>query len=251
MSAQPGHRVTEVVKLLASLEVGPAADQAAARTLASLEPVEAAHLLSELVKDAKSSPSCSRALSAATRALLFGKDDELPFTHRGRIYDAAVEFRLAEVAALFISGTSASSEAPDPVDPTLSHLSLGHKKQLARHADPDRIARLALEGDARVIRELLLNPRMTEGLVVRIAARRPAKPETLMEIQRSPKWSVRMGVRKALAMNPFTPAEIALKILPHLLLGELKQIANDRTLHPNVRELAGKLVLKKKRGGGY
>ncbi|MFN7134702.1 MAG: hypothetical protein ACK4N5_21665, partial [Myxococcales bacterium] len=241
-------RVQHLVRHLASLEAGGTSDQAAARELAKLDPVEAAHVLKSLVNAAKASADSSRALTAISRAILFGSDQDLPYSQRGRIYDAAVEFSLTEVAALFVSAGGAESEAAEPADPTLANLSLGHKKQLARQADPDRIARLAVEGDARVVRELLLNPRMTEGTVVRLASRRPAKAETLLEIYRSPKWSVRPGVRKALSMNPFTPAEVTLKLLPHLLSGDLKQIANDRALHQSVRELAGKLLLRKKGG---
>jgi hypothetical protein len=108
------------------------------------------------------------------------------------------------------------------------------------------MARLAVEGDARVIRELLLNPKMTEGMAIRIAARRPAKAETLVEIWKSPKWSVRPSVRKALAMNPYTPPDVSLKILPHLLKADLKAIAGDRALNGSVRELARKLLSTKK-----
>ncbi len=237
-------RADELASHLSSLELGPGTDVAAAREIANLEPGEAAHTLKVLVERAKSSPQAGRALAAAARALMFGSATDLPFSHRGLIYDAAVRSHLPEVAALFVSDAAAKSldrNAIEPNDPTLAEMTLGHKKSLARQADPIRMERLAVEGDARVIRELLLNPKLTEGVVIRMAARRPAKVDTLLEIWRSPKWSVRTQVRKALAMNPYTPPDVSLKILPHMLQGDLKMISLDHALHVAVRELARKL----------
>lgn len=174
-----------LVEHLASLSAGPALDLAAARAIAELEPVEAAHALKVLVDRAKSSPDAGRALAAAARALMFGSDADLPFLHRGRIYDAAAEFGLPEVAALFVIDKPSKVVDPgalEPTDANLSRLTLGHKKMMARTAEPDRMVRLALEGDGRVVRELLQNPKLTEGVVVRMAARRPARVEALMEI---------------------------------------------------------------------
>jgi hypothetical protein len=53
-------------------------------------------------------------------------------------------------------------------------------------------------------------------------------------------------VRKALAMNPYTPPEISLKVLPHLLVADLKAIAGDNALHPSVRQLAAKLAASRR-----
>ena len=246
-------RADQLVASLAALEVGPAGDAAAARGLAAIEPVEAAHTLKVIVEHAKSSVKAGQALIALSRALMFGSDTDLPYTHRGRIYDAAAEFGMPEVAALFSKEPALVTVDPDTApapDPTMQNLTLGHKKMLARQANPDRIARLAAEGDSRVVRELLLNPRLTEGMVVRIAARRPAKAETLLEVWRSPRWSSRASVRKSLAMNPYTPPDVALKILPHLLAGDLRMIARDQSLHPSVRQVAGKLATRRRGGGG-
>jgi len=234
---------------LGSLEPGPAAEAAAGRELASLEPEEAAELLGALVERAKDSPGAGHALTVASRALMFCGAADLPLDHRRRIDAAAVQLGLTEVAALFLEEDPskaidpAATQAPDPL---LGGLTLGHKKALARRADGDSIARLALEGDERVVRELLLNPRLTEEQVVRLAARRPARCEALLEVWRSTRWSVRAGVRRALAMNPYTPPEISLKLLPHLLDADLKAIRGDNALHESVRDVAARLLNAKR-----
>ena len=209
-----------------------------------MDPVEAAHALEVMVRRAKQSATAGKALVLASRALSFGPDAVFPPEQRGRIYEAAAEFSLPAVAALFVRDEPALRVDPDLVeqpDPVIGHLTLGHKKMLGRRVDADRIARFAMEPDPRVIRELLLNPRLTEDLVVRIAARRPARVPVLLEIWRSRRWCVRREVRRALAMNPYTPPEVGLKILPHLPRADLVAIAGDGALHESVRALALRL----------
>ncbi|MGC4116642.1 MAG: hypothetical protein QM765_19140 [Myxococcales bacterium] len=234
-----------LIDSLAGLEVGTTGDVAAAKALSRLDPVEAVHALRVLVGKAKASPRAGKALVLATRALSWGPDEFFSPEARGRVFDAATEFGVAEVAALFARSAPALEVDPtliDQPDPVIGQLTLGHKKMLARKVDGDRIARFAMEPDARVIRELLFNPRLTEELVVRIAARRPARVPVLMEIWRARKWCVNRNVCRALAMNPYTPPEIGLKILPQLSRADLGTIAGDGALHDDVRAMAQKLM---------
>jgi hypothetical protein len=127
-------------------------------------------------------------------------------------------------------------------DPMLSALTLGERKSLARRFDRDLLARIARDPDPEVIRNLLRNPRLTEHDVVRIAARRPAPPEILVEVWRCERWSRRHAVRRALAFNPGTPAWTVHRILPSLLEQELRQVRSDPLLAPEVREAAAMLL---------
>lgn len=235
----------ELMDALAALEIGTASDIAAARRLARIEATEAAQALRSLIGHAKRSTRAGHALAVAARALELASEDDLPPEQRGRICQAAVDAGLVEVAALFVRDRPAREvdprlcEAPDPV---VGHLTLGHKKMLARRADGDRIARFAMESDPRVIRELLINPRLTEERVVRIASRRPACVPVLFEIWRSTRWCTRTGVRKALAMNPYTPPSVSLKIVPHLSADDLDAVTHDAALHARVRALASRLL---------
>jgi hypothetical protein len=243
----PRDAAQQLIALLSSLEVGAAADVAAARHLGRLDPVEATYALRVLVARAKGSVRAGHALFVATRALAFGPDSEFSPEQRGLIYQSAVELDVPEVAALFVRDAPSREVDPDLVDqpdPVIGHLTLGHKKMLARKVDSDRIARFAMEPDPRVIRELLFNPRLTEDMVVRIAARRPARVPVLMEIWRSIRWAVRQRVRMALAMNPYTPPEVALKILPQLGRADLEAVAQDGALHQSVQQLAQRLAPK-------
>ena len=147
---------------------------------------------------------------------------------------------------LLATGASAQEYDPDAAaraDAKLFTLPLGHLKTRARLTkNPDELARLAIASDATVVREVLRNPRLTEELVVRIASRRPARPEPLVEIWRSSRWSVRPAVLRALAFNPYLPPEVGAKIVPLLAKVELQEIASDAGLHVSIRTLARTLL---------
>ena len=101
---------------------------------------------------------------------------------------------------------------------------------------------MAVASHPTVVREVLKNPRLTEAVVVRIAARRPARPEPLTEIWLSARWSQRPAVRRALVLNPYLPPEVGAKIVPLLLHAELEEVAADSGLHTSLRQQAKTLL---------
>jgi hypothetical protein len=154
------------------------------------------------------------------------------------------------VAALLVAPRPrrAWREPFDKADPRLAHLTLGHKKAMARaQRDPDLLARLAAEGDPVVVRELLRNPQLTEPFVVRIAARRPCRPGTLRCILESRRWRTRPAVALALVRNPYVETELALKLLPSLGASELRDVSRDGVLHPLVRAVAARIAAERAR----
>ncbi len=125
---------------------------------------------------------------------------------------------------------------------------LGMLKTQARTArDPDALSRIALASNPAVVRNLLVNPRLTEASVVRLAARRPARAEPLVEVWRS-KWGARHAVRRALVFNPYLPPEVGVKVVPLLLRTDWAEIAGNGALHPGVRAEAKLLLAADCRG---
>ena len=120
---------------------------------------------------------------------------------------------------------------------------LTDKQQARLTRDPDVLSRLATVSNPAVLRNVLLNPRLTEPLVVRIAARRPARPEPLVEIWKTPRWSVRHAVRRALVFNPYLPPEVGAKIVPLLNASDLRELVADTGLLPALRQQAARLLL--------
>jgi hypothetical protein len=249
MSAAPAREdpgpVAEALALarrLGSLEEGAIRARAAARLLGAIEPARAVRVLAALVR--ATLPEARIATAAAGQALSDPRED-LPYPWLAEVYAEATARGATEVAALLVAPPPrrAWEEPFDKADARLAHLTLGHKKAMARaQRDPDLLARLAAEGEPVVVRELLRNPQLTEPFVVRIAARRPCRPETLRCIHEARRWRTRPAVALALVRNPYVETELALKLLPTLGAGELREVSRDGVLHPLVRAVAGRIL---------
>jgi hypothetical protein len=218
--------------------------KAAARLLATLDPTEATELLHELIALTRLGDEHARCvLPAFTRALEM-EESQIPYA--AEFLRVAVLMEQADVQDLL--GTGAPMREYDlnvarRADAKLFTQSLGYLKQQARKTtNPDELARLAAASDPSVVRNVLVNPRTTEALVVRIAARRPARPEPLEEIWKSPKWSVNAAVRRSLAFNPYLPPAVGNKIVPVLAVVDLEELAQDHAVHPSLREQAARLL---------
>lgn len=128
-------------------------------------------------------------------------------------------------------------------------LTLGERRAQAMSVDRNTIERLLQDSDPRVAAKLLQNPRMTLSLVIRMASRRPAPEAVLVTIARSPRWGTQYEVKEALVRNPYTPPDLAMKLMPSLRISELRQIAEDSKLHPEVRDSAQTLIAARALGG--
>jgi len=232
---------------LRALEEGELRARAAARELEDYPPLLAAEVVAALVDLAAEGEPVG--VAAAARAFAAGW---VSYEARSALYAAAAAAGLAEVTALLLAPPPHAGwqEPRDKADPRLAALTLGHKKTMARnHRDPDLLARLAAEGDPTVVRELLRNPRLTEDFAVRLAARRPCRPETLRCLFEDRRWRLRPRVAQALVRNPYVETEIALKLLPTLAEREVVDLSRDGNVHPLVRATALRLLELREREG--
>jgi hypothetical protein len=233
---------------LNGLSGGPVVTRkAAARQLAQLDPTDANELLQELISLARDGHEPTRCVLYAVVAALDQEQESIPYASELKRLAHLQELR--QVAALFASGAQQEMDAraAAKADSLVLTNSLGFMKSRARMTrNPDELARLSTVANPQVMRNVLLNPRLTEELVVRIAARRPARPEPLMEVWRS-KWSTRGAVRRALAFNPYLPLEIGSKLLPLLNDRDLEELSRVAELHPALRDQAQVLLLGKKK----
>lgn len=231
-----------LVQRLLVLEEGPIRARAAARALAQGEPEETVLALAALCRGGGAPERA--ALRAVGQAFLDPGPD-LTYDACAALYAVAAARELAEVSSYFLTPPPLKAYVPprDRSDSHLAHLSLGHKKAAARmQKDPDLLARLAAEGAPEVVRELLRNPLLTEPLAVRIAARRPCRPETLRLLAEAPRWRTRPAVALAVARNPYAEPAVSLKLLGFLVRADLADLGRDGAVHPLVRALAARLA---------
>ncbi|MHB8878699.1 MAG: hypothetical protein ACYC8T_33790 [Myxococcaceae bacterium] len=218
--------------------------KAAAREIARLDPTDATELIHHLLLLAREGWEPATCVLAYFVSALGMEASQIPYA--GALKRLALLQELEPVAALFADGPAAKQMDPNAAakaDAKLFTSTLGHLKSRARMTtNPDELSKLAVASNASVVRNVLLNPRLTEDLVVRIAARRPARPEPLIEIWRSARWSVRHAVRRALVFNPYLPPEVGAKIVPLLSTTDLAELAQDSGVHEALRDQARALL---------
>jgi hypothetical protein len=165
--------------------------------------------------------------------------DALPYERRAMLYAAARDGGRYDLADLFLSaGAGPEPAATAPLNVAGRTLTLGERKSLARGGRREMLDRLMRDPAAPVIRVLLGNPRLTERDVVAIAARRPQLPEIQHEIARSRRWISRYSVKLTLVLNPYTPTDLAVRLIGFLQLPELRQVASEGALGDVVRAAA-------------
>jgi hypothetical protein len=210
--------------------------RAVVRVLCEVAPEDASRLLRDVLWLERSGEEAAACVLAAMMAAL--EDPTLGRELRATLALLPHAALPEEVQGLLASGPAfrtLDENAAARADARNFPETLGLLKTKARTTrDPDALARLALACEPSVVRNLLLNPRLTEPDVVRLAAGRPARREPLAEVWRS-RWGSRHAVRRALALNPYLPLELAVKLLPLLLRTDWEEIASDGGLHPTVR----------------
>ena len=166
----------------------------------------------------------------------------LPAEHL-RVAAALLRKRGHASAGLFGGESGRAGSAGDDVLPRPKE-AIGYRISLARRAVAGVVERLLFDPDARVVRVLLGNPRLTEAEVVRLAASRRAAPDALEAIAQDLGWIARYPVKVALANNPVTPMRIVLGLLPYLLRQDLRALLVG-TARDVVREQARTLLARR------
>ncbi|MBI4509443.1 MAG: hypothetical protein HY698_07385 [Deltaproteobacteria bacterium] len=230
-------------------------------------PALVVNALHELITLARMKPSGPLVITLGALARALGENDCFSYEARSALYAAAKELRRDEVARLFFTALPARNDEPE--EPSPEHallptptsstrgaitpcggldayrgkpLTLGERKSLARGGRRELLQRLMRDPDAQVIRVLLENPKLTEKDVVEIACRRPVRGDVLRAVFAS-RWLLRYEVKRALVLNPYTPTDLAVGLLPTLSRPDLRATLSDPHLPTPVRDEA-ELILR-------
>jgi hypothetical protein len=227
---------------LAALPEATMRSVALAEWIRASDPAETTEVLVVIVRRGRSAgPPFQLALHAFV-AVLGG--DGVPYALRRHLYALAKRRGHDDLARLFLSAL-ASADTPAEVGRTLAMhgrpLTLGERKQLARGGRRDLLDRLLRDPEPQVIRTLLGNPRLTERDVIVIAARRPTLAELQREVFAARRWVARYRVKRALVLNPYTPTDLAIRLLPFLREPDRQLVASDAELPVALREAAREL----------
>ena len=173
--------------------------------------------------------------------------DALGYQQARRVYELATLRGRGDVARMLLSPeTPAHRSVAESFlakqNEKMPDQSLGWRKKLARGTDRMKIDRLLFDRNPQVVRLLMDNPRVVERDVIRIAAMRPTNPANLSEVFGHPRWVKRYRIKVALACNPWTPIDIALSCVPHMMRHHLQYIAGNGKIHRSVRDAAVSLL---------
>jgi len=227
---------------LASLPEPAMREAVLVELLGTMPPAEAVHALAELQDGATRTRAPAYLITASTIAASI---ERVPYAVRRDLYEAAKAEKLEDVARLFFSAPP--KEEPPPPQPEQyvagagRTLTLGERKALARGGRRDLLAALLRDPDASVIANLLENPRLTEKDVLAVASRRPVRGDVLRALFTS-RWLARYHVKRALVLNPYTPGDLAVRLVGTLFASDLRLVAADAQLAEPVRAQARGLL---------
>lgn len=174
------------------------------------EPASAVKILDEVHQlGLQGGPPFNIALLTLVKAL---SSECIDYEMRSRLYCAAKEQQLEQLLSLFHSPQLSEAAPAGRHKDGHRELTLGHRKSLARSAGRERWEKLLSEPEPEVVAEYLRNPKVTEEDVVRLAARRSLSGEVARIIFNADRWISRYAVKRALVMNPHTPADLALRL---------------------------------------
>jgi hypothetical protein len=222
------------------------------------DPAPTATFLHNLIVQSGSGlPGVDQALDAV--AVSIGSH-RIEYEQRRKLYAAASDLGAPCVARLFVdidriadevAALEASLDGSRPLAPNSRPMTLGERKSLARGRRSETLLQLLADPHPQVVEILLGNPHLIEADVLTIASRRPALPDNQRLIFRSDRWRPRHRVRRALVLNPYSPAALGLLLLPTLRGADLTDIAADSKLPLLLRQQAVAVSELRARAGAH
>jgi hypothetical protein len=128
----------------------------------------------------------------------------------------------------------------------IAKLTVGQRVQLAMKGGREERFILIRDGARVVALAVLESPKLTENEVEVFAAMRNLHEVVLRTITTKRKFMRAYTVVKALVNNPRTPLDVALPLLGHLLVNDLRALSGNKNVNDTLRKLATKLYNQKK-----
>jgi hypothetical protein len=140
---------------------------------------------------------------------------------------------------------SPNSTPPPPTDGLLrlDGASRAEKIQKALHGTRDERNAILRDRDRTLHPFVLKNPQLNAEDIVAIAKNAQMTPEMLKQISDRKEWFQRPAIALALARNPKTPPELAVRALDYVPVDAVRQIAKGAGVLPHIAQAARKKLL--------
>ena len=130
----------------------------------------------------------------------------------------------------------------------IAKMSVSQKVQLALKGNKEERAMLIRDSSKVVSRATLNSPKLTDSEVEAFSNSKNVNDEVLRLISMSRKFMKNYPVMRNLVNNPKTPIDVAMTLLPRLVITDVKVVASNKNVAEIVRKTAIKIT-KMKSGG--
>lgn len=124
-------------------------------------------------------------------------------------------------------------------------MSVGERIKLALKGNRDARTILLRDSNRLIQKFVLQNPRISDEEIIALAKNRSIDREFLELIGKKKEWLSNYQVKLALVTNPKTPLAIAVRLVPTLLLRDLRALAKSKNVPSVVNGIAKRLVIER------
>jgi hypothetical protein len=201
----------------------------------------------------------------STHAAEITADADSPFQPIGGIYEEslhAAEEPLAPPAVASTGAGAAVKKAPSkktslaPAEERgsalqkISKLDIRGRIQLAMKGTKEERSLLIRDGTKIVALAVLESPKVSDGEVERFAGQKNVLEAVLRGIPMKRRFAKNYSIVRALVFNPRTPLDLALGLMKNILVGDLRNLSNNKEVSDTVRKLATKMFKQKMETSG-
>jgi hypothetical protein len=171
--------------------------------------------------------------------------DEVPVEQAASSQDATGKSSTAAGAAV--------KKAPKKSEPSergsalqkISKLDIKGRIQLAMKGSKEERSLLIRDGTKIVALAVLESPKVSDGEVERFAGQKNVLEAVLRGIPMKRRFAKNYSIVRALVFNPRTPLDLSLGLMKNILVGDLRNLSNNKEVSDTVRKLATKMFKQK------
>jgi hypothetical protein len=130
----------------------------------------------------------------------------------------------------------------------VAKMSVSQKVQLALKGNKEERAMLIRDASKVVTRAVLNSPKLTDSEVESFSNSKNVNDEVLRLISMSRKFMKSYSTMRNLVNNPKTPIDVAMTLLPRLVITDVRGVAGNKNVSEVVRKMAIKLAKQKASG---
>jgi hypothetical protein len=127
----------------------------------------------------------------------------------------------------------------------IAKLDIKGRIQLAMKGSKEERSLLIRDGTKIVALAVLESPKVSDGEVERFATQKNVLEAVLRGIPMKRRFAKNYAVVRNLVFNPRTPLDLSLSLMKNMLVGDLRNLSNNKEISDTVRKLATKMFKQK------